>query len=61
MKLKDIAIYTDVSQPSVHCILQHFALNGTIEHKKECKQKGVHLCDMDLEVSSSTFSLTISC
>ena len=61
MKPEDIAIYTGISQKSVRRILQYFALHGTIEHKKERKKKGVHLRDMDLEVSSFTFTLMISC
>ena len=50
MKPEDIAIYTGISHKSVLRILRHFTLNGTIEHEKEHKKKGVHLRDMDLEV-----------
>ena len=49
MKSEDIAIYTGISQQSVLRILRYFALHGTMEHKKECKKKGVRLRDMDLE------------
>jgi CRP-like cAMP-binding protein len=61
MKPGDIAIYTGISQNSVLRILRYFALHGTIEDKKERKKTGVHLRDMDLEVSGSAFTLTISC
>ena len=56
MKPEDIAIYTGISKPSVHRILRHFSLYGTIEDKKERKKKGAHLRDMDLEASNSAFS-----
>ena len=56
MKPKDISIYTGISQQSVLHILWHFACHGIVKHKKECKKKDVHLCDMDLEVSLSTFT-----
>lgn len=61
MKPDDIAIYTGISKQSVLRILRYFAHHGTVEDKKERKKKGVHLRDMDLEVSHSTFILTISC
>jgi transcription initiation factor IIE alpha subunit len=61
MKPRDIAIYTGISQQSVVRILRHFTNHGTVEHKKEHKKKGVHLRDMDLEVSGSAFTHSISC
>jgi hypothetical protein len=61
MKPEDIAIYTGISQQSVLRILRYFALHGSIEDKKDRKKKGVHLRDMDIEVSGSAFTLTISC
>jgi len=61
MKPEDIAIYTGISQQSVVHILRYFASHGTVEHKKERKKKGVQLRDMDLEVSGSAFTHTISC
>ena len=61
MKLEAIAMYTGVSEAFVLRILQYFALHGIIEHKKKCKKKNGHLCDMDVEVSCSVFGLTISC
>lgn len=60
MKPEDIAIYTGISRQSVLRILRYFTLHGTIENKKERKKKGVHLRDMDLEVSISASILMIS-
>ena len=61
MKPEDIAIYAGISHQSVLCILRYFARYGTIDDKKQYKKKGVHLCDMDLEVSGSALTLTIGC
>lgn len=60
MKPENIAVYTGISQQSVLRILRYFALHGTIEHEKERKKKGVHLRDMDLEVSGPTFTLQLA-
>jgi hypothetical protein len=61
MKPEDIAIYAGISHQSVLRILWYFAHHGTIDDKKEHKKKGVHLRDMDLEVSGSALTLTIGC
>jgi transcription initiation factor IIE alpha subunit len=62
MKPDNIAIYTGISHRSVLRILKYFTLHGTIKDKKERKKKGVHLRDMDLEVSTgSAFILVIRC
>lgn len=60
MKPEDIAVYTGISQQSVLRILRYFGIHGTIEQKKERKKKGVHLRDMDLEVSGLTISLQLA-
>jgi hypothetical protein len=58
MKPEAIATYTGISKRSVCRILNYFNQYGTIEEEKEHQKKGVHLRDVDLEVSNYTFSIT---
>ena len=60
MKPEGIAIYAGIFKQSVFHILQYFACHGTIEHKKEHDKKRVHLHDMNLEVSGSSFTLQLA-